>query len=118
MSSALRLLAALLVAGWVAWLSADRRMDLAAPAWLACAVMAAAGRGLNAYALRPGKPPLLALAGQVARVAVLAGVLVGAEDALGPGYRAFVRAGLAAFGVLLLEEVVDLVLRAQAVSAR
>lgn len=118
MSSALRLLAGVLVAGLAAWLLADRRADLAASAWLACVLMAAAGRGINAYALRPGRPPLLALAGQVARVAVLAGVLVGAESGLGPDYRAFVRAGLAAFGVLLLEEIVDLVMRAQAASAR
>ena len=118
MSSVLRLLAGVLVAGLVAWPLADRRPELAVPAWLACAMMAAVGRGLNAYALRPGRPPLLALAGQVARVAVLAGVLVGAESALGPDYRAFVRAGLGAFGVLLLEEIVDLVMRAQAASAR
>lgn len=118
MSSWLRLLAGAGLAGWAAWALAGGRTDLAGRAWLACVVMAVAGRVINAFALRPDWPPMLALAGQVARVAVLAGLLVGAEASLAQDYRAFARAGLGAFGVLLVEEVVDLVLRAQAAASK
>lgn len=113
MSSALRLAGGLLVAGAVAWALAGGRSDLALLGWLPGAVSAVAGRVITAATLRPGWPPLLALAGQVGRVALVAGVLVGAEDRLGADYRAFAAAGLGSFGVLMAEEIVDLLVRSR-----
>lgn len=112
-SSLLRLGAGLAVAALAAWALSGDRSDLALLGWLPGAVSAVAGRVLAAVTLRPGSPPLLALAGQVARVALVAGVLVGAEDRLGADYRAFAAAGLGSFGVLMAEEIVDLLVRSR-----
>lgn len=110
MSSAVRLFIALLVAAGCAWLLGRAQPGLALLGWLPCAGFAGVGLWFNRFALNPGRPPMLALAGQVVRVFALAVVLVVAQRVLADASLAFVKGALGAFAVLWLNEIVDLVL--------
>jgi hypothetical protein len=112
-SSAVRLLLALLAALAVALWMAGGQAALAWWGWLPCAVFAVVGHWFNRFALSPGRPPMLALAGQLVRVFLLAVVLVSVQRVLADAYLVFVRAGLGAFAVVWLGEILDLILRSR-----